>query len=383
MGRMLFNPLLDADFTMTAPPRAPLAVHRRFPGYSVTPLRPLPGLARRLGIAEVRLKDESSRLGLPAYKVLGASWAVTRILADRLGRELEPWHDVDQLRARILPLLPLTFVTATDGNHGRGVARVARLLGVPARVFVPRGTALARIEAIVGEGATVIEVDGTYDETVVAAADEIAERTVLVQDHGWEGYETIPAWVAEGYATMFWEIEDTLEGEGAPPFDLVLVQIGVGTLAAAAIRHFRREGVESRSRVVGVEPSGAACTLAAVEAGRIVTIPVGPGASIMAGLNCGTVSAAAWPTLRAGLDACVTVDDRGAREAVRLLADQGLVAGESGAAGVAGLLQLLEGEGGKAARERLGVSPRSRVLVLSTEGATDPEAYAKIVSPRR
>jgi diaminopropionate ammonia-lyase len=378
-SRLLLNPEFRPDFATDSPSHAPLEMHRRLPGYVPTPLHELPTLAARLGVGQILLKDEAARLGLPAYKILGAAWATYRALALRLGREPGPWTNIRELCALIAPLLPLTLVTATDGNHGRGVARVAHWLGLGAEVYLPQGSAPARIAAIRSEGARVVEVPGTYDEAVALAAAVSDERALLIQDHGWPGYEEIPNWVAEGYETMCLEIDAELARRAVPPPDLVLVQIGVGTLASAVIRHYRRHGLTPRPVLVGVEPTGAACALLSVAAGRPVMIPAGADASIMAGLNCGTPSTAAWPLLLAGMDAFVTVEDEQAREAMRLLAARGVVSGESGAAGLAGLLELQEGREAARARDALRITKTSRVLLFSTEGATDPVAWERVV----
>jgi diaminopropionate ammonia-lyase len=259
------------------------------------------------------------------------------------------------------------------------VARVARWLGLAAEIYLPRGTAAARLRGIRSEGARVIEVDGTYDDTVSHAAAVTDDAKILIQDHGWPGYEEVPARVAEGYQTIFLEIETELGRRREPPYDLVLLQIGVGTLASAAIRHYRRAGLAQRPALVGVEPTGAACALLSIEAGQPVMISAGADASIMAGLNCGTPSSAAWPYLRDGVEAFLAVDDDQAREAMRLLAAEGIVSGESGAAGLAGLLELREGRECEEVRERLRLSTGTRVLLLSTEGATDPENWERVV----
>jgi diaminopropionate ammonia-lyase len=378
MSRLLFNLAYRPEFVCDIPTSLPLGVHRRLPGYVPTPLRSLGEVARQLGVGAVDLKDESNRLGLPAYKVLGAAWATYRALGRRLGRDLEAWRDLPELRARLGTLSPLRLVTATDGNHGRGVARVAQWFGLGAEVYLPRGSAPARLDGIRSEGAEVIEVSGTYDDTVAQAAEAAGPDALLIQDHGWPGYEEVPGWVAEGYETIFLEVDAQLTARRAAPYDLVLLQIGVGTLASAAVAHYRRAGLAERPALIGVEPTGAACVLHSIEAGRPVMIRAGADASIMAGLNCGTPSSAAWPALRDGMEAFVAVEDDQAREAMRFLAGFGIVAGESGAAGLAGLLQLL---GSDATRgwKRLGITARSRVLLLLTEGATDPVAYASIV----
>jgi diaminopropionate ammonia-lyase len=384
VGEVFLNPAAHPAATMAPPPRAPLGLHRRLPGYAVTPLRDAPALAGANGVGRVWVKDESSRLGLPAFKLLGASWAAYRALVERLGRDPEPWASLDELRRTLGPLRPLTLATATDGNHGRAVARMAALLGLDADVHVPKGTAAARIAAIEGEGARVTVIDGDYDAAVAAAASTAGDRCLAIQDVGWPGYEQVPAWVVEGYATIFWEVDEQLTARGEPGPDVVVVPVGVGGLAAAAVRHWRRRGLPIHHglrrppRLLGVEPLAAACVLRSLRAGRIVTVP-GPHDSIMAGLNCGTPSLVAWPALRAGLDAVVAVADERARHAMRDLAAAGIVAGETGAASLAGLAEVTGGPEAGQTRAVLGLGADARVLLLCTEGATDPDAYRRIV----
>jgi diaminopropionate ammonia-lyase len=358
--------------------RQPLAFHRRLPGYSPTPLIDLPELARTLGIGQLLVKDESSRLGLPAFKILGASWAVYRALETRLGLSLEPWRSVEELAERLAPLRPLTLATATDGNHGRAVAHVATLLGFEGQIYVPAGTAQARIDGIASEGARVEIVDGTYDDAVARAAQEANQRCLVISDTSWPGYEEIPHWVMEGYSTIMVEIDDQLAKRGEKNPDLIVVQFGVGALAAAVVRHCRQARPNERPKILSVEPLHAACMLASVEAGEIVTVP-GPHDSIMAGLNCGRPSIVAWPIVSEGIDAFIAIPDERAREAMRALARTGIVAGETGAAGLAGLIELLTCGAAAQLREALGMGENSRALVLVTEGATDPVSYGQIV----
>jgi diaminopropionate ammonia-lyase len=380
-GEVFLNPAARTA-AVTAPPRAPLGLHRRLPGYAVTPLQDAPALAMANGVERVWVKDESSRLGLPAFKMLGASWAAYRAVTARLGRDPEPWASLDELCRTLAPLRPLTLATATDGNHGRAVARMAALLGLDADVYVPKGTATARIAAIEGEGARVTVVDGDYDRAVASAAATAGDRCLAIQDVGWPGYEQVPAWVVQGYATIFWEVDDQLAARGEEGPDVVVVPVGVGGLAAAAVRHWHRRGRRRPPCLLGVEPLAAACVLRSLRAGRIVTVP-GPHDSIMAGLNCGTPSLVAWPLLRAGLDAVVAVADERARQAMRDLAEAGVVAGETGAASLAGLAEATGGRQAGELRRVLGLGPHARVLLLCTEGATDPEAYRRIVGGTR
>ncbi len=358
--------------------RAPLAFHQRLDGYAPTPLRRAPELARALGVGEVLLKDESSRLGLPAFKILGASWAIYHALESRVGHTFEPWQTMTELAQRVAPLRPMTLAAATDGNHGRAVAHMAALLGFTARIYVPAGTAQARIDAIASEGATVEVVDGTYDDAVARSARDANDRCLVISDTSWPGYEEVPRWVIDGYSTILWEIDDELARRGEKDPQLVIVQIGVGALAAAVVNHYRQPGRDPNIAILSVEPARAACMQASIEAGKIVSVP-GPHDSIMAGLNCGKPSMLAWPIISTGIDAFISIDDDRAREAMRALARSGVVAGETGAAGLGGLLEVLTGPDSDQHREDLRVDETTRVLLFITEGATDPQSYADII----
>jgi diaminopropionate ammonia-lyase len=368
--RAVSNPLRDPDFVSDAPSRTALTVHARLPGYQPSPLIELPVIASELGLERLWLKDESSRMGLPAFKILGASWAVVNAVQQRLGITADDWSTLDELAARAASLRPMTLACATDGNHGRAVARMAKLLGFGAIILVPDDMAPARIEAIRSEGAEVRVIDGSYDEAVDASAHLASERCMVISDTAWPGYEDVPRWVIEGYSTILWEVDDALAELDEPGPDLVAIQIVVGALAAAVVRHYRRTDVEPRPVIVGVEPTRAACMTASIEAGEPVQIP-GPHDSIMSGLNCGVPSPLAWPIVSRGIDQFVAIEDERARRAMRDLASSGVVAGECGAAGLAGLLTL----------HALGLLPpgAKRALVISSEGATDRAAYERIV----
>jgi diaminopropionate ammonia-lyase len=346
-------------------------------GYRPTPLREAPHAARRLGVGEVLVKDESERLGLPSFKVLGASWAVHRALVEHVGATLEEIPTFDALNTAIAPARPITLVAATDGNHGRAVAHMAALLGLDARIYVPDDMVPARIAAIEGEGATVTVIDGGYDDAVARSSQDAGERRLVISDTAWPGYERVPAWVIEGYSTIFAEIEETLDGEKRSQPDVVVVPIGVGALAAAAVRDYWSLQA-GRPRLVGVEPTSAACVLESVAAGRIVTLQHAQ-TSIMAGLNCATPSLIAWPLVSRGIDLYLAVPDAYVAEATRVLAADGIVAGECGAAGLAALTAVVTDAHLAQAREALALGPDSSVLLLSTEGATDLEAYKRLV----
>ena len=353
-----------------------VAFHRSMPGYEPTPLVGAPDLADQLGVASLIVKDQSRCFGLPAFKIIGASWAVNCAVSELLG--LPPADTFAALVERAQSLRPLKLVTATDGNHGRAVAHMAALLGLDATIYVPKGTVPAHIDAIRAEGARLEVVDGPYDDAVARAAQGAGPRCLIVSDTSWPGYESTPRAVIGGYATIMHEIDAQLAALGAPRPDLVLVQNGVGALAAAVGAHYGGGSDGHGPILVSVEPDDAACMLESLAAGRIVTVP-GPHRSIMAGLNCGTLSMIAWPVLQATFQLCITVDDDRARRAMRLLADAGIESGESGASGLAGLLALCEAPEFAEPRTRFDIGPDTNVLVFSTEGATDPEAYAAIV----
>ncbi|MFB9990843.1 pyridoxal-phosphate dependent enzyme [Deinococcus oregonensis] len=259
------------------------------------------------------------------------------------------------------------------------MARTARWLGLEADILVPEDMVPARIQAIEAEGAQVEVVRGSYDDAVAAAARRAGKRHLVISDTAWDGYTRVPGWVVEGYSTIFQEIDGQLARLGARQPDVVAVQMGVGSLAMAVMRHYRVPGRETQ--VVGAEPTRAACVLRSLQAGELTEIP-GPHPSIMAGLNCGNTSPLAWPYLRDGLSAAVAVPDPQAEAAMRLLAQDGVVSGESGAAGAAGLLELLTGAGAEQNRQALKLTAESTVLILSTEGATDPAAYTRITGRR-
>jgi diaminopropionate ammonia-lyase len=375
--RIVYNPSRERFATMENSDA--LAFHRKLPGYTPTPLVTAPGVAAKLDVRQVWVKDESSRLGLPAFKILGASWAAYRALDERCG-PFVPWETLPELAAQLQPCGPLTLIAATDGNHGRAVARVAKWLGVGAHILIARDMARARRQAIESEGAQVTVVNGSYDEAVEASARLADDAHLVISDTSWEGYEHIPAWVIEGYATIFHEIDAQLKLRGARQPDLVAAQIGVGALAASVMRHYRRPGWATQ--VVGVEPTRAACVLASVEAGGLIEVP-GPHDSIMAGLNCGRPSPIAWPYVSGGVSLFLAIPDARAEEAMRLLAHDGIVAGESGAAGLAGFLEAFGGAEAQRYRSLLGVDETSALLVISTEGATDPVAYERIAAGGR
>ncbi len=365
VNRARVNPFFEPS---AAPPLDRSAVrrfHRSLPGYEPTPLRTLPGLALALGLGGVQVKDESGRFGLKAFKGLGASWALHRLLEGRTA--------------------PVTVATATDGNHGRALAWAAARAGCRAVVFIPAHSAPARIESIRREGARVELVEGSYDDTVrQCAAESAAHGWEIVADTGYEGYLEVPHWIAEGYATLFAEVEEQRAGNQWPHPQVVFIQAGVGGLLHAAIDHYRTR--EPQPVLVSVEPVEADALFASIDSpdGQPV-MSAGRQDSIMAGLNCGEVSLAAWPAIRGGVELFLAIEDRFAEAAMRRLArpepgDLSIEAGESGAAGLAGLLAVIEAPELLGARRFLELGPGTQVLVLNTEGATDPVGYRRVLA---
>jgi diaminopropionate ammonia-lyase len=364
---------------LTLRTRQPLEFHQSIPGYSPTPVRDASKLARRLGIERLLIKDESQRLGLPAFKILGASWAVFGALKSRYPARLGASRTLHDMAGRLQGESEVTLVTATDGNHGRALAHVASLLKLPAIVYVPKHTSKARIAAIELEGASVVVCAGGYDAAVAEATDSADARRIVVSDTSWNNYEELPRLISEGYSTMFWEIEDWIEDTRSKPPDLVVVQIGVGALAMAVINHFRQ--APWAPRILGVQPTRAASAIESLRAGRIVSLP-GIQDSIMVGLNCGTPSRVAWPLMSTGIDAFATVKDATAMDAVKSLAADGITSGETGAAGVAGLIEVLCGSRSDELRAALRITGESCVLAISTEGVTDPMTHQSAMESR-
>ncbi len=340
--------------------------HRSFRRYSPTPLRQLDHFARDLGIASFLLKDESPRFGLNAFKGLGASFAMHHWLAT---------HDVDDAAV---------FTTATDGNHGRAVAWMARQLGFRAVIFMPAHSVPARIAAIQNEGAKVVLVNEGYDAAVQQALAAAATHGwIVIQDTATDSYRDVPDWIGAGYWTMARELEPAVHRAERAGVDVVLLHGGVGTWPAAMVQYYWNRYGERRPKIVVVEPLEAACVLESVRAGH-PTPATGSLRTIMAGLNCGYPSTTAFDVLQRSVDAFIAIPDLWAERAMRRLATPGpdepaVVSGESGAASTAGLMALMQDPAYDAVRRHIGLGPDSRVLVWSTEGATDPVGWERIV----
>jgi diaminopropionate ammonia-lyase len=357
-------------------------LHRSIPGYKATPLHSLSSLAKKLGLGNIFVKDEGYRFGLKAFKVLGASYAIYRFISEDMGETFEP--DLFYSTSDIIPSKKYTFCTATDGNHGRGVAWAAHQLNQKAMIFMPQNTVPARIKNIEKLGANVAIVDGAYDLAVQIAHEEARKNGwQIISDTSWPGYEQIPLWIQAGYTTIFREVEMHLPV--SEKIDLVLVQAGVGALAACVAWYFNKKFSRSKAKIVSVEPLDAACLLESIDSPEGNPLKAsGSLTSIMAGLNCGTPSISAWPLIKTGIDAFMAIPDSSAIEAMRsyyypLEGDPQIISGESGASSMAALKGLCAKPGIADAREFLGLDGKSNVLLLNTEGDTDPEFFRKVI----
>ncbi len=348
-----------------------------WPGYAPTPLHALPGIAREAGIAALHIKDESGRFGLGSFKALGGAYALAGVLSAELARRGAALSATaaDLFAGRYAAeTQTITVACATDGNHGRSVAWGAQRFGAACAIFVHEGVSQGRIDAIARFGAAIHVVPGTYDDAVRAAA-AAADRQgwFIVSDTSWPGYTEVPREVMQGYRVM---AEEALDQWPGPPPTHVVIQGGVGGVAAA-VSVSARTRLEPAPALIVVEPERAACLLASAAAGA--PTPVGGTLdTVMAGLACGEPSLIAWQELERAAAAFLAIPDAAAVDAMRRLAREGIVSGEAGAAGLAGLLLAA---GDPAARTALALGPESRVLAFSTEGATDPALYARLVGP--
>ena len=336
--------------------------HRGIPEYSVTPLAKLPELAGKLGVKGIYIKDESYRFGLNAFKVLGGSYAVAEAVKGRNG--------------------DVTFITATDGNHGRGVAWAAKRMGMKCVVYMPKGTAKERLDNILKLGADASITDLSYDDDVrMASADAERNGWVLVQDTSHDGYEEIPEKIMQGYTTMALEAAEQL-GDVIPTH--VFLQSGVGSMAGAVTAFLADFYGDGKPVITIVEPVTADCAFRTAEAddGKLHAVD-GEMSTMMAGLACGEVCPIAWDYLRDYAECFVSMPDGAAAEAMRALAfpageDDAVVSGESGAAGFGAALAILTDPGLEDIKNRLGIDESSVILCISTEGATDRENYMRI-----
>ena len=362
--------------------------HKSFPQYSVTPLQKLSALASYLGVKNIYCKDESYRFGLNAFKVLGGSYAMGRYIAQELDRDISelPYSVLssDKLREEFGQA---TFFTATDGNHGRGVAWAANRLGQKAVVRMPKGTTKTRFDNIAKEGATVTIEECNYDDCVRMAAAEAAktELGIIGQDTAWEGYEEIPAWIMQGYGTLVREADEQLKADGIERPTHVFVQAGVGSLAGAVVGYFAHKYKDNPPVMAVCEASAADCLYrSAVEkTGNLVNV-TGDLETIMAGLACGEGNTIGWDILKNHVTVFASCPDWMSAKATRIYAnplenDPHIVSGESGSVPLGFAFTALHDAEAKDLKEALKLDENSTILVISTEGDTDPVRYREIV----
>lgn len=361
--------------------------HQTLRNYQPTPLESLHHLAKELGVSNILVKDESYRFGLNAFKVLGASYAIAKFMCQQLGKEINEVTFAELQSAEMRESIgQITFTTATDGNHGRAVAWAAQQLGQKAVVFLPKGSAKQRVEAIRGTGAETYVTDLNYDNTV-SLVKETAKQNgwQVVQDTAWDGYTQIPEWIMQGYTTMATEAVLQLESMKMKRPTHLFLQAGVGSMAAAVLGYFLNKWKGEHPTTVIVEPHNAACIYHSVLAGDEKPHPVsGDLATIMAGLSCGEPNPIAWETLRDFSDIYMSCSDYLAARGMRILAnplgnDQKIVSGESGAIGIGVLSVLMQDEKYQEIRNKLKLNNESVVLFFSTEGDTDLLSYRQIV----
>ena len=361
---------------------ASLRFHRSIPSYAESPLVSLDSLAENMKVRSVLVKDESARFGLKAFKGLGGSYCMFRILCERFGLNPAGTDYTTFLDEKIRKACSrITFVTATDGNHGKGVSWAAKLFGCGARVYMPRGTVEARRRAVEEAGTALAEItEWNYDRTVRYAASLAAENGwILIQDTAWAGYEQYPAWIMEGYLTMAAEIVSRMNG--VLPTHIFL-QAGVGSMAGCIEAFFMNHCGEKPPLATIVEPEAAACIYQSVLAGdgQAHTVAGNP-STIMAGLNCGTPCSTIWPVLRDCSAYCCACSDAVTEQGMRAYAnpvgrDPAIISGESGAVTYGLLLSILREE---ALRSLFRIDQNSVILLISTEGDTDPEGYRRVV----
>ena len=363
-------------------------IHKELPSYQPTPLAKLDGMAERLGIRAFFVKDESRRFGLNAFKGLGGLYALTRVICKKLGLDIDTVSFADLQKPEYAAVIrEMVFVTATDGNHGKGVSWAAGQLGCEAHVYMPTGSSELRAQAIrdVNPRAEVKIMTTGYDDTVRFAAKQAEEHGwYLVQDTSWDGYEEIPAWIIQGYTTMAHEAVEQLQQQGLAPTH-VFVQAGVGAMAGGVVGYLVNVYEGHRPKIGVVEPEAIACIYqsAKVDDGAPHEA-VDQQPTIMAGLNCGEPCTITWPILRDFADWYFKCPDYVSAYGMRLLAapekgDPQVVSGESGAV-TTGIVNLIAGKPEyQPLKELLGLDENSVVLCFSTEGNTDPVHYRKIV----
>jgi diaminopropionate ammonia-lyase len=361
--------------------------HQSFLEYDETPLIDLKELAKKIGLGGIYLKDESYRFELNAFKVLGGSFAMGKYLAEKLGEDIEdlPYEKMTCKEVKD-KLGDITFVTATDGNHGRGVAWTANRLKQKSVVFMPKGSSIKRLNNIKAEGAEASITELNYDDAVRLANKYAEEHNgVIIQDTAWEGYEKIPAWIMQGYGTMALEASEQLKALNVFKPTHIFVQAGVGSLAGAVQGFFASQYGDECPKTVVVESNLADCYYKSAIANDGEARSVGGDMqTIMAGLACGEVNTIGFTILKNYSKSFISCPDWVAAKGMRILGnplkgDTGVISGESGAVTTGALYEIMTNDEYRDLKEALELDENSKVLLFSTEGDTDPEKYREIV----
>jgi diaminopropionate ammonia-lyase len=360
--------------------------HRSIPHYQETPLSNLSHLAEYLGIKGLFVKDEAFRFGLNAFKVLGGSYAIAKYIAMRLGKDISEINYETLVSDETKEKLgDLTFYTATDGNHGRGVAWAANKLRQKSVVLMPKGSSEVRLQNIRNEGAEASITDLNYDDAVRVANERAAKdpQGVMIQDTAWEGYEEIPGWIMQGYGSMSYEVWNQLKAAGVERPTHIFVQAGVGSLAGSVMGFFTNLFPDNIPITTIVEASAADCLYISARAGKLVSVG-GDLSTIMAGLACGEGNTISWEILKNYAGFFVSAPDWVAARGMRVLGvplkgDPKVISGESGAVTAGLVVSLLRRDTYKDFRQALGLNADSVVLIFSTEGNTDPERFRDVV----
>lgn len=379
------NKKVDTQFISEDVIKSVRKFHQGFDEYSITPLHELKNLAKNFGLKNIFVKDESYRFGLNAFKVLGGAYAIGKYLADKIGVDISQ-VDFEYLKSKEAKekLGEITFVTATDGNHGRGVAWAANQLGQKSVVYMPNGSSQIRLDNIRKEGAEASIIDGNYDDAV-KLSDEMAKKYgwVVIQDTAWEGYTDIPTWIMQGYGTLIHETMEQLRLEKIDKPTHVFLQAGVGSFAGSIQGYLAAEFGDDRPVTIIVEPDDANPLYKSSLSGEREIVG-GDMPTIMAGLACGEPNTISYEVLRDYSDGYFSCPDYTAARGMRILAaplkgDPQVVSGESGAVGIGVITLLMEKEEYKDLREEIGLNKDSIILIISTEGDTDPQKYIDIV----
>ncbi|NLK20720.1 MAG: diaminopropionate ammonia-lyase [Epulopiscium sp.] len=381
------NEKFNIDFLNLDEAKKVHTFHASFPVYAETPLVELKNLAKQIGVSNIHVKDESFRFGLNAFKVLGGSYAIGRLIADKIGEDIKNLSATKMVSKEVKDKTgDMVFVTATDGNHGRGVAWTANQLSQKSVVYMPKGSAIERLNNILLEGSDASIMDMNYDEAVRLADKNAKEKGwIVIQDTAWEGYTDIPTWIMQGYMTLGYEIVKQLEETKKEAPTHIFLQAGVGSMAGAICGFFANYYKGTQPKIIIIEPNKADCIYRTAEAcDDKLHFGTGHMDTIMAGLACGEPNIIGWNVLKDYADAFISCPDYIAADGMRVMAspldgDEKVVSGESGAATLGCIYNVLTDDSLVDIKGKLGLNEDSSLLFISTEGDTDKENYQNVI----